>query len=80
MGLSLFLILDFPQKNGREIRTSLDFFTKNSLESSQSRKAVPGVSMTLKKWGHYPKLRGHGPNFWTHIVRVMETLGRFGPM
>ena len=23
----------------------------------------PGVSMTLKKWGHYPKLRGHGPIF-----------------
>ena len=26
-------------------------------------KRLPGVSMTLKKWGHYPKLRGHGPTF-----------------
>ena len=24
---------------------------------------IPGVSMTLKRWGHYPKLRGHGPIF-----------------
>ena len=33
----------------REVRIRGPFFS------------VPGVSMTLKKWGHYPKLKGHGP-------------------
>ena len=29
----------------------------------ESYAPLPGVSMTLKKWGHYPKLKGHGPFF-----------------
>ena len=28
-----------------------------------SRRLVDGVPGALKKWGHYPKLRGHGPIF-----------------
>ena len=39
--------------------------------TTDRRVKVPGVSMTLKKCGHYPKLSGHGPIFF----RVMETLG-----
>lgn len=33
---------------------------------------TPGVSRTLKEWGHYPKSRGHAPIF----VGVVETPGR----
>ena len=32
--------------------------------------------MTFKKWGHYPKLKGS----WTHFGKVMESLGRWGPL
>ena len=31
--------------------------------SLPSSKGEPGVSMTVTKWGHYPKLKGHEPIF-----------------
>ena len=35
-------------------------------KSSLVKMALPGVSMTLKNWGHHPKLMGHGPIFLSH--------------
>ena len=44
---------------------------------------IPGVAMTLKKWGHYPKLRGHGPIFegsWRLILKNTAKLTKPGSM
>ena len=32
-------------------------------ETKHRTKCLPTLSMTLKKWGHYPKERGHDPMF-----------------
>ena len=40
-----------------------DVFLLASPLQEITQKGVPRVSMTLKKWGHYPKYRGHGPIF-----------------
>ena len=41
-------------------------------ENERDTLKVPEVSMTLNKWGHYPKLRCHGPilaGSWTPCFR-----------
>ena len=59
----LFLVGRFGSPTKIDYVVFFFFFWGGGRFGSPTKNRLPRVSMTLPKWGRYPKLRGHGPMF-----------------